>query len=176
MIIVLGTTSWANLHPLVVHFPIALLTTTPLFLILGLLWPKKHQMFNYAALVLMAIGTLSAVLAVETGEAAAANAVAHTPEVGPLLLHHGELAETTRNVYLSLTIIFLLLLLADTHLSPAVNHYPMRWLFAMFLAGYVVNLAFLAQTAEAGGRLVHQYGLHAPLAHDTVSKAFTPAH
>jgi uncharacterized membrane protein len=63
--------SWNGLHPLIVHFPIALLFVAPLFVILGaVLSPPKGRPFLVSALILMVVGTASILFAIETGEAA----------------------------------------------------------------------------------------------------------
>jgi hypothetical protein len=63
--------SWAGLHPLMIHFPIALLLVAPLFIVAGaILSPRKSRPAMMAALLLMVLGTVSIFVAVESGEAA----------------------------------------------------------------------------------------------------------
>ena len=51
--------SWTELHPLVIHFPIALLLVAPLFIIIGMIVnPQKGRPFLIAALILMLLGTV----------------------------------------------------------------------------------------------------------------------
>src|SRR3974390_3084136 len=98
--------NWTELHPLVIHFPIALLLVAPLFIVVGIVInPQRGRPFLVTALSLMALGTVGTMLAVATGEAAAE--VAHrTGVVSTVLERHQELAETTRDVFGLLTVIF----------------------------------------------------------------------
>ena len=67
--------SWDALHPLVIHFPIALLLIAPIFVLLGaLLQPAKGRPYLLAATVLLLLGTAGTFIAVETGEAVAEGA------------------------------------------------------------------------------------------------------
>ena len=51
--------SWQAIHPLVVHFPIALLLIAPVFILIGIaLKPERRFPFLLVALILMALGTL----------------------------------------------------------------------------------------------------------------------
>ncbi len=59
--------SWDGLHPLIVHFPIALLMVVPVLLVLGMIFRDGRRLFSVAALVLMLMGTAAAYVAVETG-------------------------------------------------------------------------------------------------------------
>ena len=80
---------WDGFHPLMVHFPIALLMVAPLFVILALVGrssPTGRAMAG-AALILMSLGTLGTFLASSTGSAAA-RVVAHTPPVSAVLDRH----------------------------------------------------------------------------------------
>ena len=64
--------SWDALHPLVIHFPIALLLVVPFLIVVGaLVPPERGRAILYVALALMIAGTLGTFLAVATGEAAA---------------------------------------------------------------------------------------------------------
>jgi len=93
---------WEGLHPLVVHFPIALLMVAPLFALLGFL-PRVGQGFRLAALALLILGTVASYVAVESGEASA-RVISFSPEARETLEKHEELAETTALLFLVLTI------------------------------------------------------------------------
>ena len=63
--------SWDALHPLIIHFPIALLLIAPIFIVVGaVLTPAKGRSYLIAAMVLLLVGTASIFVAVESGEAA----------------------------------------------------------------------------------------------------------
>src|SRR5689334_2662240 len=86
--------TWGHLHPLVIHFPIALLLTSPLFVLLAICIPTARRSFSASALILLALGTAGALLALSTGNAAE-NAVAATGELHAILKQHEELGEGT---------------------------------------------------------------------------------
>ena len=96
--------SWDGLHPLIVHFPIALLLVAPLFVVIGVVF-RRSRLFLWAALLLMALGTTATFFAVSTGEAAGKLAE-RTPQINAVLERHEDLAETTRLVFTALTVIF----------------------------------------------------------------------
>ncbi len=60
-----GVQHLQNIHPLVVHFPIALLASAALFYFLS--WIFRNQTFSMTAFLLLILGTLSAGAAVATG-------------------------------------------------------------------------------------------------------------
>ena len=63
--------SWDALHPLIIHFPIALLLVAPIFIVVGaVLTPARGRSYLIAAMVLLLVGTASIFVAVESGEAA----------------------------------------------------------------------------------------------------------
>jgi uncharacterized membrane protein len=150
---------WSSLHPLVVHFPIALLLIAPVLALVGLLI-KQQRAFLFAALLLMAIGTASAWLAVGTGEAAGELA-GRGPGVERVLERHSEMAETSRTLFTLLTLVFAALLLAPVALKRPLPRLAEIGGHGAFLALYAVAAIFLGRTAHQGGLLVHQYGVHA---------------
>lgn len=147
-----------GMHPLVVHFPVALLTTAPLFVILALILPKHRPALAAAGLIVMALGTAAAFVAVRTGEAGedAAEAV---PAAQAVLHEHEELAERTRLVFTILTAVFAGIVLAGRRL-PARGA---TLVHALFLVAYLAGWTVLANTAHHGGLLVHGYGVRAPV-------------
>jgi len=156
--------NWTELHPLVIHFPIALLLIAPLFVIAGIVMnPSKGRPFLVAALSLMVLGTVGSVVAVLTGEAAAE--VAHrTAAMSAALERHQELAETTRDIFGLLSAIFASILFVPRFLRRETTTAAARLLPLAFLLFYAAGTVVLVNTAHNGGRLVHEFGVHAVLA------------
>ncbi|HEX7554756.1 MAG TPA: DUF2231 domain-containing protein, partial [Geothrix sp.] len=90
--------TWSHAHPIIVHFPIALLLVAPLLVLLGLLWPAQRTGIHISALILLLLGTCMAVLAVITGMAAA-GAAGRNPELLLALDSHEHLAKQTAILY-----------------------------------------------------------------------------
>ena len=155
--------SWSELHPLVIHFPIALLLAAPLFIIGAvLLDPKKGRPFLIAALVLMILGTAGTFLAVATGEAAG-EVAEKTASMSAVLERHEDLAQTTRVIFSGLTIIFASILLLPRLLKRESTLPVTRILSVAFLLLYGAGTVVLVNTAHNGGRLVHEYGVRGTL-------------
>jgi uncharacterized membrane protein len=77
MTLSLAIFAWNELHPLVVHFPIALLLVAPLFILMGALWPRRTGVyFLGSALILISVGTLAIFVSLSTGEASS-KAIVH---------------------------------------------------------------------------------------------------
>ena len=154
---------WEGLHPLIVHFPIALLLITPLLVIVGaLLTPEKGRIVLYTALGLMLIGTLGTFLAAATGEAAGKLAE-RTPQVDAVLERHEELADATRAVFAGLTLIFAAIVFAPKVFRKLPGRLVTTALPLIFLLFYGAGMLLLANTAHNGGRLVHEFGVKAML-------------
>ena len=151
---------WDALHPLVVHFPVALLLTAPLFILLGLLWKKQRQCILIFAFILVALGTAAVFFAVATGEEAG-ELVERTAEISPVLSEHSELAETTRTVFSILTVVFAGILFIPRFLKKEIKPLLESLLVTGFLLIYLVCSLILINTAAYGGRLVHELGVRA---------------
>ena len=155
--------SWDGLHPLVVHFPIALLIVAPVLVVLGLIIYRQYMWFSIAALTIMALGTIAAFVAVSTGEAGA-ELVMRSPDMDPVLERHEELAETTQWVFLGLTLLFAAITLIPYAIRKPLKRLPGTIVTVAFLLIYAGGTILLANTAHEGGRLVHEFGVQALVA------------
>lgn len=150
-----------GLHPLVVHFPIALLLTVWIPALSGLFLRKHTQHFWFATLLWLALGVTGAMAAVFTGEAAADIALVTTDAAKTLLHEHEETGELTRTLF----IITFLCSLAT---------FLMRYVYTLkkpiIITAIIITTLFYAaasltliNTAHQGGLLVHQHSIHAPI-------------
>jgi uncharacterized membrane protein len=161
---------WDALHPLIVHFPIALLLVAPLFVVAGLLVRRSAVTLSAVALALMVLGTAGTWVAVATGEASAELAD-RSPVINAAIEQHEELAETTRAVFTGLTVVFAVLLAARVlvpHRIPAAINLGAQ---VVFLGGFLAGTVLLANTAHHGGVLVHEHGVHVLLPLDASTAA-----
>jgi uncharacterized membrane protein len=166
---------WDSLHPLVIHFPIALLLIAPLFILVGaILKPQSGRPYLLAALVLMTLGTAGTWVAVSTGEAAGELAE-RNPEVSAAIERHEHLAELTRTVFTALTATFAVILLIPKFTKTTATRVFTTALPIVLLVAYGAGSALLANTAHQGGRLVHQLGVTALMAPASGSVAAVPA-
>ncbi len=149
--------SWDWLHPAVIHFPIALLLVAPLFVILGaFVRTERGRAFAATALILMAIGTAGAWTAVATGKANAEVTV-RNGEFRGSVERHEDLAETTRNIFTLLTLLYAVIVLLPV-VQGDVRRVWTTVIPLVFLVFYVAGAILLARTAHEGGRLVHELG------------------
>lgn len=158
---------WNGMHVLIVHFPIALLTFTPVMIVAAILFRKWGRQFAAAAGFLLIAGTIAAQVAIMSGEAAEhlakELAIDADPEASELLEHHSEAAEAVRNIFAMLTVLYWGYL-AATGLS---KRKPTLAVDISVLAVFViltgVGALALANAAHMGGELVHSHGILAPL-------------
>lgn len=148
------------MHPLLIHFPIALLLVAPILVILGLVLQKQSKGLMIAAFVLMALGTVGTYMAVATGEAAG-EVAERVPGVEAVLERHEELAETTRTIFTALTVVFAAILFAPSLFKRSLGRKIAATVTIAFLLFYAAGAIVLANVAHQGGRLVHEYGVRA---------------
>jgi len=157
---------WEGTHPIVVHFPIALLAVAPLFIVLSMVWRRHATPMALSALILMLLGTGGAMLAVSSGEAAyhyAEDVLGVDEATDEHMEEHEEAGELSRNLFVGLTLAYIGLLVLP-RLWQAANETKIRLvLYAGFLLLYLAGLGQLANTGHLGGTLVHDHGVHAPL-------------
>lgn len=151
---------WAGMHPLLVHFPIALLFTAPVFLILALLLGRRRPAWSLAAMTLLLLGTAGVFLAAASGEAAGKLAE-RSPEINAVLERHEHLAEAAQGLFSGFALAFAALVLVPLALKRELPPWAHVSAHALFLVAFLGGLGFLVQIAHQGGRLVHQFGVHA---------------
>lgn len=152
--------SWDGLHPIIIHFPIALLFVAPILVILGMIFHKSGKAFMVSAFVLMLIGTIATFIAVSTGEAAGELAE-RIQNVEAVLENHEELAETTGNVFTALTVIFGAIVFIPMIFKKEFGRKIVIPISIAFLFFYAAGTVVLINAAHEGGRLVHEFGVRA---------------
>jgi uncharacterized membrane protein len=155
--------AWTSLHPLIIHFPIALLFVAPLFIVAAAFWRRHREGWTLGALALMGIGTLSLFFAVATGEAAG-QLVERTPQITATLERHEALAETGRVVFSLLTLAFATWVLVPLVLKREPGAWVRRTVTVLFLLAYAGGISHLTRVAHEGGRLVHEFGVRSIIA------------
>lgn len=155
--------SWDAMHPLIVHFPIALLLVAPVLIVLGMIFFGQNRAFMISAFVVMFLGTVAAVVAVATGNAAGELAE-RVPNAEQVLENHEELAELTRNVFIALTVIFGAIVFVPMAIKKDLGRKIMIPLSLAFLLFYAGGTTVLVNAAHQGGRLVHEFGVRAMVA------------
>jgi uncharacterized membrane protein len=137
-----------NPHPLVVHFPIALLMASALF-DAAAYWGKR-DVFEKVAKWNLALGVLAGVAAVVSG-LLAEESVPQFPVIQETVERHETLAFVTLGVF---AILFLWRFLKDGKFFA-----PWR---AFYLTLAVIGILLLGATAYYGGELVYKFGVGMP--------------
>jgi len=138
-----GVQHLQNVHPLVVHFPIAFLMGAALFYFLS--WIFRNQMFSNTAFLLLIVGTLAAGAAVGTGLYAKEGVMVSFSVRDHLLEPHEKLMLTTLGVAIGLTI---------WAIVPRPFPQKKRLLFLFLL---LVMLGIMTAGADYGARMVYDY-------------------
>ncbi|MCY3843069.1 MAG: hypothetical protein OXH69_05950 [Acidobacteria bacterium] len=141
--------AWApNLHPLIVHFPIALLAAAGAVDLADLLLRGRGPVRN-AATWLYVAGAATAVAAYFSGVEAGRTA-ALTPAGAELAATHADWAFRAT---------WLFAFFASVRLAMSYAIRPGGWLVATSLVIAAVGLAALVQTVRHGSRLVFEHGV-----------------
>ena len=138
-----GVQHLQNIHPLVVHFPIAFLVGAALFYFLS--WIFRNQTFATTALLLLILGTLSAGAAVGTGLYAEEGVMVSRSVREHLLEYHENIMLGTLGLSIVLSIWALV-----------ARPFPKkrRWIFLVLL---VILLGVMTVGADYGARMVYDY-------------------
>jgi uncharacterized membrane protein len=108
-----------------------------------------------SALILIVLGTAMTFVAVTKGEAAM-KVVGSTPASKVALEEHRTLAETTRDLFIVLTLGLAALLYAPRLLGRELESRVNTVLLAVYLVLYATGALFLVHTALQGGHLVRE--------------------
>jgi uncharacterized membrane protein len=141
--------NWApNLHPLVIHFPIALIIVAALADLIDTVIGRPKWMAS-AATMLFVLGSLGAIAACLTGQQAL-DTVLMPGMAHPIVQAHRTWAIATTVYFSVLTVIRI----ATAFGAPLARRYR----FVLLLAA-LVGVVGLQQTAQRGGRLVYEQGV-----------------
>jgi len=139
---------WApNVHPLIIHFPIAVLSIAVLFDFIYQIWDRSW--LSKSCLSIYILGTLSALAAFLTGQYAADNV--NMPMQAELTVsNHSDMAKYT------------LLFFSLYSIIRAIYWWKLKPK-PIFKVGFFIlallGLFLLFQTADLGGKLVYKYGV-----------------
>lgn len=165
---------WNGLHPIVVHFPIALVLITPVLVATALLWKQHTRAFIAASAVVMVLGAAGAWLAVATGSAAEELAE-RVPAAKATLEQHEHLAEAARNFATALAAALVVATLVLWKWSGKAPRSAIIIAGLGFLAANAAASLVIANAAHEGGRLVHEFGVLAPMASSGAAATAPPA-
>jgi uncharacterized membrane protein len=138
-----GAAHLQNVHPLIVHFPLAFLTGAPIVYLLA--WLTGRHAWASLALWLLVLGTLLGAVAVGTGLYAEDGVMVARSVRAELLVPHKRIMLATAALAAVLTI------------WAAVDRPLPRRGRAVFVVLLLVMLALLTKGADYGGRLVYDY-------------------
>ncbi len=141
--------TWApNLHPLVIHFPIALIVVAAFADLVDTLFGRPGWLTS-AATTLFVLGSAAAIAACLTGQQAL-DTVFMPGMAHPIVQAHRTWAIATASYFSVLTLIRV----SVAFRAPLARRYRVALLVAA-----LVGVAGLQQTAERGGRLVYEQGV-----------------
>ena len=138
-----GAQRLQNLHPLLVHFPLALLPASALLYVLA--WLAGRDSWAWTGLWLLVLGALSAATAAATGLRADEGVMVDPSVREQLLDPHRRLMLTTVGLSIALAA-----------WAAAARPLPARGR-GVFLTLLVVLLALMSRGADYGGRMVYDY-------------------
>lgn len=147
----IDATTLPNLHPAVVHFPIAFLPLALAFDGVGL-FLRRQRWLAQAATTLYGVGALSAWLAIWAGERAADSLVGVPAAVQPRIGEHSDWAHYAWYALIAVAAVRLAI-----ELRLGLKDHRGARLGALLLG--VVALGLLGKAADLGGGLVYEHGL-----------------
>jgi len=144
----LETNFLAEIHPKVVHFPVALLTTYSILEIIGIIFNKEF--ITKSAMLVLCLGVVTALIAVLTGNQAATNFIHWTDGSTALLNDH-----QTSATYL----LWASAIVCGFRIFAAIKKKFVGWIKYVFVVFAIVILFIVYKTGSYGGDLVKKYGI-----------------
>jgi len=139
-----------HIHPLLVHFPVALWPTA--FVLYFLSYFPKLSKLRPSAVLVGLIGSALGYLAIETGEKAA-KIVGDSICDNKLLFEHGD---QTQTAFIILSVTWGLIFIYDIVLRQVLKRAMLaNWPGILFILGLVLGNTFLVVSAHKGFRLVY---------------------
>lgn len=138
-----GVEHLQNIHPLVVHFPVAFLSGAVLLYFLA--WAARRESWAWTGLWMLGLGTLGAAVAVYTGLRAAEGVMIAPSVKEHLLLYHKRIMLAVMALSAALTI-----------WASIARPMPRRGRVA-FMILLLAMVALVAKGADYGGRMVYDY-------------------
>lgn len=161
-----------GLHPMIVHFPIALLLVAPILVVLGLLNKRCTMAWWAAAAVILLLGTIGAWAATITGEMSekaglVTAAMKKMPEaataINDTLETHSDLAESARNIFTAVTGLFTLFVAFSLLTKRVYAKAASVGIALVFLVLWGVGAFKVIQVGHLGATLVHKYQVTVPV-------------
>ncbi len=141
---------WApGIHPMVVHFPVALLSVAIVADIAGLIWRNRRHL-QILTVTLYVIGGVSIIAAYYTGEWGLENIVPPA-QAERAISSHADIAKWTAWFF----VVFAIARLVVFRVGAVRN----TWIKLLLVAGGIAGFLLLFTTAERGARLVFDYGV-----------------
>ena len=138
----------ADLHPVVVHFPVALLVTYSFLEIIGIVFNKK--LFTQSAYILLIIGIIGVFISVLTGNQAFEDYQYWNKASSNIFNSHQFYANITIWFFVFVTV-FRTFLVVKKKFNGVI-----KYLFILFA---VIGIFFIYKTAEYGGELINKFGV-----------------
>jgi uncharacterized membrane protein len=132
-----------NIHPLVVHFPIAMLYGATLLYFLA--WLNSRESLMWTALWVLVLGLLGAAVSLATGLFAGPGVMIAESVRDQLLYYH-------MRIMIAVSVLSAILTVWALIARPM----PQRGRY-LFLFGLLLAIAMLTKGADYGGRLVYDY-------------------
>lgn len=142
------TSFLADIHPKVVHFPIALLTTYSLLEIVGIVF--KKEFISKSALLILCLGVITAIFAVLTGNQAATEFGFWNEKSKALLNEH-----QTYATYL----LWFSAIICGLRIIVVVKKKFIGFIKYVFILFALMIMFLVYQTGMHGGDLVKKYGI-----------------
>jgi len=138
-----GASHLQNMHPILVHFPIAFLYAAAILYFLASI--RASEGLKWTALWMLVLGALGAAAALASGLYAAPGLMVSVSVRHELLRHHKHLMVAASAVTGVLTV-----------WAIAARPMPMRGRY-VFLAGLIAVMGLIAAGADLGGEMVYGY-------------------